>query len=112
MSEMRHEIPIDWSTDLLCISDIGCGLTRRALLGLEPGSRLWLEIEGVPLLFEHVADGEDGRSTPFLKPIMESAELWMGLCASLPAMAMQFDFIERPADRGKSTAHALPTSST
>ncbi len=74
--------------DLLCtrdyipISFIGCGMTRCALLALEPSSRVWLEIEGEPLLFERMPDGPDGSISRF-----ETSGIKRGsLAADLPRL--------------------------
>lgn len=86
----------------LRISDLWSGPTRRALLGLEPGSRIWLEVDGRPVLFERMRDHPDGRSAPFVVPVGDSVEVWRRLCAEQDPLVMGYDFVERPADAGSS----------
>ena len=94
--------------DLLCtdvciwISHIGCGFTRRALLGLEPGSRIWLEVEGKPILFERMQDGADGRVTRGLKPVGPSKADWRAIYDEYRGSVVDIHFVERPLDRGRS----------
>ncbi len=83
----------------LWIGNVGCGLTRRALLALEPGSRIWLSVDDVPLLFERMQDGLDGRSTHGLKPIGPSKEVWLQRYRTEKVAAVELKFVERPVDR-------------
>ena len=91
-----------FSEDGLWIADIGCGMMRRALLALETGSRIWLEIEGEAVLFERMAD-VDGESKLGLKPVGETAALWANAAERASCVMPEVEFIERPADRGKAS---------
>ena len=85
----------------LWIRNVGCGLTRRVMLGLEPGAQIWLEVEGEPVLFERMKDGSDGRSTRGLRPVGETAVHWRRHFGDKPT-SLEIDFIERPLDAGRS----------
>lgn len=87
--------------DVICKEHVGCGVTRCALLALEPGSRIWLEVDGEPILFERMEDGIDGRSTRGLKPVGETADLWLKRYRDEPYSMIELDFIERLVDRGR-----------
>lgn len=85
----------------LWINHVFCGVTRAALLGLEPGARIWLEVDGAPILFERMQDGSDGRSTRGLKPVGPTAELWRRRFRDEPGSMVELEFVERPTDLGK-----------
>ena len=85
----------------LWVKDVGCRQTRVALLALEPGSKVWLCVEGEPILFERMQDGVNGRSTRGFKPVGPSAAIWRTRFREQEVTLLEFDFIERPLDEGK-----------
>lgn len=91
----------------LWIANVGCGLTRTALLALEPGARIWLSIEGQLQLFERMRDGADGRSTRGLKPIANSGTVWIDSYAH-GITIVELEFVERPADEGAASSKYYP----
>lgn len=84
----------------LWIDHVFCGVTRLALLGLEPGSRIWLRVEDERVLFERMQDGSDGRSTRGLKPVGDNADRWRRVFRDEPGTMIEVEFIERPIDDG------------
>lgn len=85
----------------LWVRDVGCRETRVALLALEPESRVWLEVEGEPILFERMRDGSDGRSTRGFKPAGEAGKRWLKRYREERGALIEFEFIERPLDEDK-----------
>lgn len=61
----------------LWISDIPSGPDRRMLQSLTPGSQIWIDVEGQPVLIERMKTGKDGRPTLGLKPVGPSARGWL-----------------------------------
>ncbi len=85
----------------LWVKDVGGQDLRVLLLSLEPGSRIWLSVDGEAIQFERMADGEDGRSTRGFKPIGETAVLWKNRYLD-PARRYveELEVVERPSDAG------------
>ena len=83
----------------LWVNQVGCRQTRVALLALEPGSRVWLNVEGNPILFERLRDDSDGRSRRGFRPIGDSIATWAMVRRDQRNELLEFDFIERPDDR-------------
>lgn len=84
------------------ISHIGCGLTRRFLLGLEPGSRIWLKVENEALLFERMQDEPDGQVIRGLKVVEPSIDAWQRLCREHGGSVVELTATERPLDDARS----------
>ena len=49
---------------------------RRVFCSLEPGSRIWLSVDGEPILFERMLSGGNANGTPGLKPRGATAARW------------------------------------
>ncbi len=88
------------SEDGLWIANIGCGITRCALLALEPGSKIWLEVEGETVLFERMAD-VDNLSQRGLVPVGKTALGWTNARKCSDSIMLKIDFVERPVDIGR-----------
>ena len=53
----------------LWVKHVGGRDVRTVLLSLDPGSRIWLSLDGEAVQFERMQDGGDGRSTRGFKPL-------------------------------------------
>ena len=74
---------------------------RTILLSLEPGSRIWLSLDGEPVQFERMQDHADGRSTRGFKPVGSTASVWLD--KYVPGQSTyieEIEVMERPADLG------------
>ena len=93
--------------DLFCndvclwVKNVGGADVRTILLSLEPGSRIWLSLDGEAAQFERMQDGSDGRSTRGFKPIGPTAKIWKARYRpEQPTYIEEVEIIERPQDRG------------
>lgn len=85
----------------LWVKDVGCRQTRVTLLSLEPGSRIWISVEGEPIQFERMADGSDGRSTRGFRPVGLTADRWLRRYRESRGELVEIELTERPLDEGK-----------
>lgn len=85
----------------LWVKHLGGRDIRTMLLSLEPGSRIWLSLDGDAVLFERMQDGSDGRSTRGFKPIGPTALVWLSKYVPGESIYIEeIEVIERPADSG------------
>ena len=85
----------------LWVKHVGGRDIRTILLSLEPGSQIWLSIDGDAVQFERMQDGADGRSTRGFKPIGSTASAWLD--KYVPGQSTyieEIEVIERPSDAG------------
>ena len=62
--------------ECLWLKHISEGPVRDGLASMIPGGRIWLTVDEVPVLFERMASGSDGRQTFGFKPVGDSAAEW------------------------------------
>lgn len=85
----------------LWVKHVGGRDIRTILLSLEPGSQIWLSIDGDAVQFERMQDGADGRSTRGFKPIGTTASVWLSKYEPGKSTYIEeIEVIERPADLG------------
>ncbi len=93
--------------DLFCndvclwVKHIGSRQLRVILLSLEPGSKVWLSLDGDAVQFERMQDGADGRSTLGFRPVGDTASLWLDRFKQGKSTYIEeVEIIERPVDAG------------
>ena len=76
----------------LWIADIPSGPDRRMLLGMTPGSRIWIDIDKQPVLFERMKTGSDGRPTNGMKPVGGTARGWLDRFKAGESVEVEMDW--------------------
>ena len=91
--------------DLVCtdiclwVKHVGCRQLRIVLLSLDPGSKIWLSLDGDAVQFERMQNSTDGSSTRGFKPVGETALLWLDRFKQGQTTYIQeVEIIERPLD--------------
>ena len=84
----------------LWVKHVGGRDLRTVLLSLDPGSRIWLSLDGKAVQFERMLDGADGRSTRGFKPVGPTAAVWLDKYKpGQSAYIEEVEVIERPLDK-------------
>jgi hypothetical protein len=88
---------------LLSVDEVGGREMRTMLLSLEPGSRIWLSLDGEVIQFEREPDDPDGRSNRLYRAIGETAHLWLDrVRIASTAYVEELEIVARPQDESAS----------
>jgi hypothetical protein len=89
-------------TEHLLVDDVGGHDIRLTLLSLEPGSRIWLSLDGDEIQFERLSDADDGGSRKEFLPVGGTEVLWRRrLVEPELSYVEELQIIERPRDRNE-----------
>ncbi|ANY20841.1 hypothetical protein A6F68_02342 [Tsuneonella dongtanensis] len=79
----------------LWLKHIEAGPLRNALGSIHPGGTISLLVDGIPVDFERMATGKDGRVTDGFNPVGSSAATWRARYVAGEHQDIELDFAGR-----------------